>query len=1365
MDEEEKRRALEEKEAQEAQLREEELNNDAQPQGLDEHSMDIGDEVGDGEDNNKNKKSNNKNKFNNDKNKNDKTDASTKPGNQNNSNQNSPSGNNPRNAASANGNDLGGSTPTIADLAKDSAKEGAGVDSGNRLFGSGDIADKEKGDGSKDTKQNSDDNYPQRDNRYNRGNNNTPHGNDSMPQGNTSGGGEDGGSGAALNVARRGAEKTAQEGVAEGAKETVKAGAEEGVKYVARKALTALLASPIGWIIIGAIIVLVFLIGITGFFQMQPQFLWNRMKELQTNFSVRQHIQGYLVGMDEALTTNEDVIYIAQYLHDMGDEYDLVGWGFAESVKIAGEVDEKGNPVPVEDGQKKGEILEIDAPYLRAYLVAENRTYLVNNYTFNWKSFVNNMFDAEHWGTGLINLHNNLIDTLRMPFTLGSGSVEQLVRGVRVDRATNTMTIRRPNIELNIFDSHFDETTFSLEGWSGRYGKPFELLFTLHLATGAPDLVEQFANHKDLDAKVNIKMKKTDFNGKVYVDGKSIDELEQEQTTDENGNTVPIYSPETIAALRNLENGRASEIKTAMPYISSVTHHWFRNVYFEGTASDGASGSTEVGVDKDEDGIDDYNEETGPKTQVTRKLSADDNTYSFGKSGAEMDYTGDPIPGVSGKITFRGTILNGVSQSKDGVRGVTNPTTKKLFGEKYYIFDGTVSKAKEIQKARKAGDDSLKEYIDFQHGSINAFGILEASETLDGQFIYRDLKELVIELGYFEREDFEKIEKEVLEWPLPDFKRKGWPDTKYEKQILEYGTLMLCEESVQKIKDQENEIAEKESEEMTAREGEEDEGSSGSSGGGSGEGESKSKEPCFSAHTQSVIESERGKISHNSSFYKNTLFRNQENYDEYIKSLGGVFETYGGRDNIANVTTAEELQDVSEYVFGLMSIWGFNYDKGKPEAYKHWGKSNSSIAQYDFYRGTEKANDGHCAHPVESIDGRCLGESNKYGYELNATTNCNHTVDAVFFKAGIFSKEDTSKPKSSCSISDLFGHGAQEVPSIQDLQPGDIIECYRDKAGNQADHNTWPDGESWFHACFIGERDDMAGTLTIYEGGGYFTNSGNYKHVVKLDGSDWPYPGWGGVRVTNITNSGLVGFPEDIDVVAMGDGVVKGLLDENTNMFTLSTLSRRLDGTDAESPEVFYEASEQTLEGIEIKLSGHTELKGYTIIVYGFDVDDKIKVGDKVKAGDTIGKTIKSNMCFILLDRDRAVVEDMEDYVKKPAVQEEEEGQLYPGNNAEEKVWNALIQAGYSPTAAAAAMGNIYGESGFRTDAVEHGSGIGFGLCQWSYERRTRLEQYAKSKGKPPSDVDLQVEYLMAELKPGGGCSGYAKYQFGGHEG
>ena len=101
------------------------------------------------------------------------------------------------------------------------------------------------------------------------------------------------------------------------------------------------------------------------------------------------------------------------------------------------------------------------------------------------------------------------------------------------------------------------------------------------------------------------------------------------------------------------------------------------------------------------------------------------------------------------------------------------------------------------------------------------------------------------------------------------------------------------------------------------------------------------------------------------------------------------------------------------------------------------------------------------------------------------------------------------------------------------------------------------------------------------------------------------------------------------------------------------------------------------------------------------------------------------------------------------------------GGTIEEKVWFALRDAGFSEYAVAGAMGNIYAESGFDPAIIEGGSGIGFGLCQWSYGRRTQLENYAASKGVDPSDVDTQIEFLITELTPGavGPAQGYADYQ------
>lgn len=105
------------------------------------------------------------------------------------------------------------------------------------------------------------------------------------------------------------------------------------------------------------------------------------------------------------------------------------------------------------------------------------------------------------------------------------------------------------------------------------------------------------------------------------------------------------------------------------------------------------------------------------------------------------------------------------------------------------------------------------------------------------------------------------------------------------------------------------------------------------------------------------------------------------------------------------------------------------------------------------------------------------------------------------------------------------------------------------------------------------------------------------------------------------------------------------------------------------------------------------------------------------------------------------------------------------GNTPQEKVWWALIDAGYSAEAAAGVLGNIEAESGFNEAAIEGGSGAGFGLCQWTGGRRTQLESYAASKGVAPSDLDTQIEFLLAEITPGGGANGYAKYQLSSYNG
>ncbi|MCI8759940.1 MAG: hypothetical protein HFJ34_02250 [Clostridia bacterium] len=102
------------------------------------------------------------------------------------------------------------------------------------------------------------------------------------------------------------------------------------------------------------------------------------------------------------------------------------------------------------------------------------------------------------------------------------------------------------------------------------------------------------------------------------------------------------------------------------------------------------------------------------------------------------------------------------------------------------------------------------------------------------------------------------------------------------------------------------------------------------------------------------------------------------------------------------------------------------------------------------------------------------------------------------------------------------------------------------------------------------------------------------------------------------------------------------------------------------------------------------------------------------------------------------------------------------GGDVEEKVWYTLRNLGYSEYAVAGVMGNIYGESGFDPAAIEKKTGEGHGLCQWSFGRKDCLFSYAQSKGKDWSDVDIQIEFLIAEitLPRQGDAVPYTEHQF-----
>lgn len=93
------------------------------------------------------------------------------------------------------------------------------------------------------------------------------------------------------------------------------------------------------------------------------------------------------------------------------------------------------------------------------------------------------------------------------------------------------------------------------------------------------------------------------------------------------------------------------------------------------------------------------------------------------------------------------------------------------------------------------------------------------------------------------------------------------------------------------------------------------------------------------------------------------------------------------------------------------------------------------------------------------------------------------------------------------------------------------------------------------------------------------------------------------------------------------------------------------------------------------------------------------------------------------------------------------------GSDEAEKIWNYLKTRGLSDVAAAGVMGNIQQESQFKPIVEETSGGGGFGIIQWTGERRTELESAAAAAGvsfEPGADEDaallFQLDYLWNEL-------------------
>lgn len=103
-------------------------------------------------------------------------------------------------------------------------------------------------------------------------------------------------------------------------------------------------------------------------------------------------------------------------------------------------------------------------------------------------------------------------------------------------------------------------------------------------------------------------------------------------------------------------------------------------------------------------------------------------------------------------------------------------------------------------------------------------------------------------------------------------------------------------------------------------------------------------------------------------------------------------------------------------------------------------------------------------------------------------------------------------------------------------------------------------------------------------------------------------------------------------------------------------------------------------------------------------------------------------------------------------------------------IFDGFRAAGMTPEGAAAAIGNIAGESGMKPNIAQRGmtqlsdeaytaaadagmidfvnDGVGYGLCQWTFPpRKKNLLAFARASGRSVGDEQVQVSFCVEELR------------------
>ncbi len=410
------------------------------------------------------------------------------------------------------------------------------------------------------------------------------------------------------------------------------------------------------------------------------------------------------------------------------------------------------------------------------------------------------------YGNGLHNDPSNILE-LKWPFELNH---------IEVDAKEKKLKIKKGALG--------NEIEYDLEGWAGRYGMPMEFLLAIHLGTMMPDLAYDMAT--TFDTQVELLLHDVDGDEDTY---------------------QPYISRVLNHWYRDVyyvKDDGVNIVDYDVDYESYMKERWTRYETYE----DGPLAGEYKLYAIDETG--DFATSTAKirnYDKASSKIKAENGYYLFeGTQEEAREYKIDVVKKAEiaslddeemenlkwnkdGGIWTAYEEKNGkIKQIGEGLRAETNKDIKRMFlHNSYFRYDGSADRAEVIKKFRdtkninlgaldykydlststdKLNDVSIKvdrdgkphEYtladvsgqVNINQDSLNAFSILENTHTLDTDYIYRDFKELIVELGYFTKEELTDETPRLLAWLVPNIGSYGYPNREIDKNDFDFGTMI-----------------------------------------------------------------------------------------------------------------------------------------------------------------------------------------------------------------------------------------------------------------------------------------------------------------------------------------------------------------------------------------------------------------------------------------------------------------------------------------------------------------------------------------------------------------------------------------------